>query len=95
MLTPDFVRFIPPAQSDEAALALSQLLRQLSQRFDECFREQIRRAHVHGLIGVRRYADVPADGIHFLVAAFWCSAARHARIRWAVTAREGSAMSAS
>lgn len=44
MLTPDFVRFIPPAQSDEAALELSQLLRQLSQRFDECFREQIRRA---------------------------------------------------
>jgi len=44
MLTPDFVRFIPPARSDEAALELSQLLRQLSQRFDECSREQIRRA---------------------------------------------------
>jgi hypothetical protein len=44
MLTPDFVRFIPPARSDDAALELSQLLRQLSQRFDECFREQIYRA---------------------------------------------------
>ena len=44
MLTPDFVRFIPPAHSDEAAVELSQLLRQLSRRFDECFREQIRRA---------------------------------------------------
>jgi hypothetical protein len=44
MLTPNFVRFIPPAHSDEAALELSQLLRQLSQRFDECFRQQIRRA---------------------------------------------------
>ena len=44
MLNPDFVRFIPPAHSDEAAVELSQLLRQLSRRFDECFREQIRRA---------------------------------------------------
>lgn len=44
MLTADFVRFIPPARSDDAALELSQLLRQLSERFNECFCQQIRRA---------------------------------------------------
>lgn len=43
--------------------------------------------------GLRREDDVVC--LHFLADVFWCSAARRARIRLAVTAREGSALSAS
>jgi hypothetical protein len=43
----DFSRFPTdwPAASDEATLQLSELLHQLSRHFDDCYHEQILRAH--------------------------------------------------